>query len=98
MDFARVARLEGRVEEQAVRISDVRDAVASLDARLAGFEARVDQRFAAVDKRFAAIDARIDALDGKVSRHFVVLVTLMVTTLAAIVGGMGGVIAAIMNH
>ena len=45
----RVANLEGRTEEQAMRIDDVREAVASLEARmdrrLEHLEQRMDQRF-----------------------------------------------------
>jgi len=74
----RVAYLEGQVSEQSHARLGLRDAVRS-------FEHRVDVRFEAVDRRFDAVDRRLDSLDGKVSRQFVWLVGIQVTTLVAIV-------------
>ena len=54
----RVAYLEGQVSEQAHGLTEIRDAVRSL-------EHRVDVRFEAVDRRFEAIDRRFDAVDGR---------------------------------
>ena len=63
----------------------------------------VDRRFDAVDRRFNALDATIDGmrealdakidltrdtLDQKMSRHFLWLVGIQVTTLVAIVGAL----------
>jgi len=58
-------------------MTDLRDTVRSLEARVDSFEARVDRRFDAVDRR-------IDGLDDKMARQFVWLVGLQVTTLAAV--------------
>ena len=77
----RVAYLEGQVSEQSRALVGVRDALRHL-------EQRVDARFEAVDRRFDTVDRRIDALDDKVSRQFVWLVGIQVTTLVAIVGAL----------
>jgi len=74
----RVAYLEGQVNEQSHAHLDIRDAVRSL-------EHRVDARFEAIDRRFDTVDRRLDSLDDKVSRQFVWLVGIQVTTLVAIV-------------
>ena len=77
----RVAYLEGQVSEQSHAQREIRDAVRSV-------EHRVDARFEAVDRRFDAVDRRIDSLDDKVSRQFVWMVGIQVTTLVAIVGAL----------
>ena len=56
----------------------------SIDARFDG----VDRRFDIIDRRFEAVDRRIDGLDDKMSRQFVWLVGIQVTTLVAIVGAL----------
>lgn len=98
----RVAYIEGQVSEQSHALMAVRDAVRSLelrmDARFEGVDRRfegidrrfeaVDRRFDAIDRRFDTVDRRIDGLDDKVSRQFVWLVGLQVTTLIAIVGAL----------
>ena len=77
----RVAYIEGQVSEQSHALDEVREAVRSL-------EHRVDVRFEGVNRRFDTVDRRIDSLDDKVSRQFVWLVGLQVTTLVAIVGAL----------
>ena len=64
------------MSEQSHAQREIRDAVRSL-------EHRVDARFGAVDRRFDAVDRRIDSLDDKVSRQFVWMVGIQVTTLVA---------------
>ena len=90
------------MSEQSHALVEVREAIRSLerrmDARFDGVEDRfpgidrrfeaVDRRFDAVDRRFDGVDRRIDLLDEKVSRQFVWLVGLQVTTLVAIVGAL----------
>jgi uncharacterized coiled-coil protein SlyX len=98
----RVAYLEGQVSEQSHAMGEIRDAVRHLeqrmDARFEGTDRRfeaidrrfeaIDRRFEAVDRRFDVLDRRIDGLDEKVSRQFVWLVGLHVTTLVAMVGAL----------
>jgi hypothetical protein len=61
----------------------------NLEHRLTAFEQKVDQRFAAIDQRFVLLDQKLDhrtdALDAKMSRQFLWLVGVQVTTLVAIV-------------
>jgi len=84
----RVAYLEGPVSEQSHGQLEIRDAVRSLEHRVdARFDA-VDRRFEAVDRRFDTVDRRLDTLDDKVSRQFVWIVGIQVTTLVAIVGAL----------
>ena len=77
----RVAYLEGQVSEQSHALLELREAIRS-------FEQRTDSRFEAVDRRFDTVDRRIDALDEKVSRQFVWLVGVQVTTLVSIVAAL----------
>jgi uncharacterized coiled-coil protein SlyX len=88
----RIAYLEGRVEEQSHRIDGVREAVVSLDRRIENLERRMDARFEAVDCRFEGIDRRfeglerrLDGFDEKMTRYFVWLIGVQVSTLAAVV-------------
>jgi hypothetical protein len=67
-----------------MRIDDVREAVRSLEARM--------------EQRFALVDQRLDRMEGTMARQFHWLVGLGVTMLVAIVGGLAGVIAAILKH
>ena len=92
----RLAYLEGRVEEHARNVDGIRDALVSLerrvDARFDGLERRVDARLDGVERRFNVMDVKIDltrdALDQKMSRHFLWLVGIQVTTLVAILGAL----------
>jgi hypothetical protein len=84
----RVAYLEGQVNDQSTALLEVRDTVRNFELRMdSRFEA-VDRRFEAVDRRFDTVDRRIDALDEKVSRQFVWLVGIQVTTLVSIVAAL----------
>jgi uncharacterized coiled-coil protein SlyX len=87
----RVAYLEGQMSEQTYALADVREAVRSL-------EQRMDARFEAVDRRFDTVDRRIDGLDEKVSRQFVWLVGLQVTTLVGTVGALAAIVAAFLTR
>ena len=88
----RVAYLEGKVSEQSHAMLEVRDAVRDLERRIdVRFEA-IDRRFENIERRIETVDAglsrRMDALDDKVSRQFVWVVGVQVTTLVAIVGAL----------
>ena len=89
----RVAFLEGRVEEHSQMVNGIRDALTSLEARM---DRRFEQFETRVDQRFVQVDARIDALDGKVSRQFVWLVGLHVTSLITVMAALFGLVAALL--
>src|SRR5215203_3053672 len=101
----RVAFLEGRVEEQGQMVSTLREAMASMEARIDRRFEQVDQRFQHLDlrlqqmdlrweARFGSLEHRFDGLETKFSR----LTGLMIAMLLAIIGGMSGIIAAILQR
>jgi len=76
-------------------LDGIREAIVHLEQRMdRRFElieqrfAAIDQRFAGIDQRFVGLDQRIDNLDAKVSRQFMWLVGIQVTTLIAIVAAL----------
>ena len=73
----RVAYLEGRGEDHSQMVNGIRDALVSLEARM--------------DRRFEGIDRRFEAIDAKMSKQFVWLVGMQVTTLLAVAGGFAAV-------
>ena len=74
----RVGNLEGRMQEQSQAISDLRNDVARLDVKLTDSIARLETK---LSDSFAR-------LDDKISRQFIWLVGMLVTVLAAVVGGL----------
>ena len=97
----RVGLLEGRVGEQSMRIDDVRDAVASLEARmdrrLEQLEQRMDQRFASVDSRFAVMDQRFLGIDGRLDTMNKLLWSLIIAVATGAIGIIAGVVAALVQ-
>ena len=89
----RVAWMEGRLEEQTMRIDDVRAAVRSLEERMDRRFDQLEQRFAAIDQRFTLVDQRFLGIDARLDK----MTNLLVALLVAVIGGMGGVIAAILK-
>ena len=90
------AKDDGMLEETGVAhtLVEMREAIRGLEHRVdARFEA-IDRRFEAIDRRFDTIERRIDVLDDKVSRQFVWLVGLQVTTLVATVGALAAIVSA----
>jgi hypothetical protein len=83
---ARLARTEGKLVGVEVSYGDLREAVGR-------FEARVDRRFESVDRRFDAIERKIDRIDDRMSRQFMWLVGLQMTTLIAVVGALTAALA-----
>ena len=87
----RLTYLEGRVEEQGHMVNGIREAMASLEARidrrLEQFEQRMDERFGLVDQRFIGIDGRLGRMTN-----------LLVGLLVAVIAGMSGIIAAILQR
>ena len=48
----------------------------------------MDARFDLVDRRFESVDRRFESMDDKISRQFIWVVGVQVTTLVAIVGAL----------
>lgn len=67
----RMAYVEGRLEEQGITVSDMSDSVVRLEDRM--------------ERRFDAVDRRFDRLEDRMSRHFMWLVGIQITTLTAVV-------------
>lgn len=88
----RVAYLEGKVEEHSHNFPGVLDAIGRLDsrfeARFASLENRMDARFEALERRSEGLDRRVDRLDDKVSRQFIWIVGIQITTFVALIGAM----------
>jgi hypothetical protein len=65
-------------------------------AALVSLEQRMDRRFEAledkIDRRFAVTDQRLDLLDARMSRQFIWVVGVQVTTFAALVAAILGAI------
>ena len=87
----RVAYLEGRVEENSQMVNGIREALTSLEARMDRRFEGIDRRFEAIDRRFEAVDQRLESLETKMSRQFVWLVGIQVTSLIAVAGGFAAV-------
>jgi uncharacterized coiled-coil protein SlyX len=74
----RVAFIEGQMSEQSHALIELRDAVRSLNQELREAVRHLDQK----------VDARFENLGDRISRQFVWLVGVQVTTLLAIVGAL----------
>jgi predicted nuclease with TOPRIM domain len=90
-----VNRRFDHVEQRFVHLEE------RMDRRFEEVERRfeqVDRRFEQVERRltegFSRADARTEAMDAKMSRHFVWLAGMLITTLVAMVGTLGAVVAA----
>ena len=84
----RVAYIEGQMSEQSHALVELRDAICHLEQRMDTRFAGIDHRFEGIDRRFETMDRRLEGLDDKVSRQFVWLVGVQVTTLVAVVGAL----------
>lgn len=91
----RLAYLEGQVSEHAHAFGDLRASIRQLEHRMDLRFDGMERRFEAVDRRFGVIDHRFEGLDQKVSRQFVWLVGIQVSTLIAVVGAFVTVVAAL---
>ena len=67
----RMAYVEGRLEEQAITMSDMRDSIVRLEDRM--------------ERRFDTVDRRFDRLEDRMSRFFMWQVGIQITTLTAVV-------------
>ena len=79
-------------------VSDLRDDMVALRVDMNRRFEQVDQRFLhledKMDRRFEQVDRRFDSIDAKMSRQFMWLAGMLMTTLIAMFGTMGAVIAA----
>ena len=88
----RVAYLEGRGEEHAAAIAEVRLDVRELRAEMIRRFEQVDRRFEQIDRRFEQIDKRFEQIDGRFSHmdnRFNWLVGLQFATLLAVIALLG---------
>lgn len=97
----RVAALEARIDAHAVSTTDVRGALAELQAQMNRRFEQVDRRFEQMELRFLGVDNRLndlqaqmnqrfDSVDQKIDRHFTWLVGMQVAVLVAVVGALVG--------
>ena len=73
-DAERVAYPEGQVNEHSNTFSDMRETMRHFENRM--------------DARFESVDRRLEQLDQKMSRQFLWLVGVQMTTLIAMVGAL----------
>jgi hypothetical protein len=81
----RVAYLEGRGEEHAGAIAEVRHDVRELRAEMIRRFEQVDKRFDLIDRRFEQVDGRFAHMDNR----FNWLVGLQFATLLAVIALLG---------
>ncbi len=81
----RVAYLEGRGEEHAGAIAEVRHDVRELRAEMIRRFEQVDKRFELIDRRFEQVDGRFAHMDNR----FNWLVGLQFATLLAVIALLG---------
>jgi len=81
----RVAYLEGRGEEHASAIAEVRLDVRELRAEMIRRFEQVDRRFEQIDRRFEHIDGRFSHMDNRFNWQ----VGLQFATLLAVIGLLG---------
>jgi hypothetical protein len=83
----RVAYLEGRGEEHASAIAEVRHDVRELRAEMIARFEHVDRRFEQIDRRFEQIDGRFAHMDSRfnwiVGLQFATLLAVLSTLLAS---------------
>jgi len=78
------AHLEGRVTEMSPVLVDLRAAIRHLEQRMDHLEQRMNARF--------------DALEHKMSRQFMWLAGIHVTSLLTVVATLGAIIAALLSR
>ena len=84
--------LEKRFDRFEERIDARFDAV---DRRFDVIDRRfdvIDRRFEGVDRRFEGLDRRFDELDKKLSKQFALVMTMLMSVIAAFVGSVVAVV------
>jgi chromosome segregation ATPase len=61
----RISRVEGRIEEQAIAMLNIRDDIRELGQRMEQRFVGVDQRFMSMEQRFNQIDQRFTQIDQR---------------------------------
>ncbi len=91
----RVAYLEGRGEEHAAAIGEVRADIRDLRTDMRDFRVEMNQRFDRIDGRFDRIDGRFERIDGRFERletrfdtRFMWLVGFQFATFMAIIAAL----------
>ncbi len=79
-------------------IGGLREAVVRLDERIGSLERRVDSLEHRMDVGFTKVDQRFDGLEARMSRQFHWLVGILLTSMIAMLGVLGGITAAIVNR
>jgi hypothetical protein len=78
-------------------VSDLREDMVALRTDMNRRFEQVDQRFLhledKMDRRFEQVDRRFDSIDAKLTKYFVWTAGMFVTTLVAIFGAFGAMIA-----
>lgn len=82
----RVAFIEGQMAEQGHAFLAMRDALKDLGQRIDRVDQRIDRLEQRMDARFEGMDHRLAGLDDKMSRQFLWIVGIQITTLVAVVG------------
>ena len=92
-----VGSLEQRMDGRFQRFEELLDRrFDQLEIRFTAIDQRftlIDQRFALIDQRFTGVDQRFLGIDARLDK----MTNLLVALLVAVIGGMGGVIAAILK-
>ncbi len=89
----RVAYLEGRTEEHAAAMGDVRIDIRELRSELIHRFEHADHRFEQIDRRFEQIDRRFEQIDGRlhhIDTRFTWLIGVQFATLLAVLGALIG--------
>lgn len=94
----RVARVERVMDEHTQVIGGLREAVAGLDQRVGRLEERVGRLEDKMDRGFERIDHRFDSMDEKMSRHFRWQTGVLLSSLIAMLGTLGGIIAVLIRR
>ena len=88
----RLGMLEGRADEQAAAIADLRagqrEIVSTINSRFEDVNSRfedVNSRFDGADSRFESLNSRIDALNSRIDRMFLAMLGIGAAQIALLI-------------
>lgn len=84
----RVAYLEGRGEEHAGAIAEVRAAIRDLRGEVRDSRTEMVSRFEAMDRRFEHVDRQFEQLESKVDTKFTWMIGFQFATLMAVIAAL----------